>query len=91
LEGRDKFCNPVYKETAATDTLGYRGKNDPDSGSGEWTKMSCVCSGDMIEVYVNGVLVNVAHQCSLSRGRIGLQVEAADVWYRNIRIMPLSK
>src|ERR1051325_847123 len=23
LEGKDKFCNPVYKQTTATDTLGY--------------------------------------------------------------------
>ena len=89
LEGKDKFCNPVYKETTATDTVGYRGPNDFDSGLGQWTKMECVCRGDTIEVYVNGKLANKATQCSLTRGRIGLQVEAADVWYRNIKLTPL--
>ena len=90
LEGRDKFCNPNYKETAATDTVGYRGANDFDSGPGKWTKMECVCRGDVIEVYVNGKLANKATNCSLTRGRIGLQVEAADVWYRNLKLTKLE-
>jgi len=90
LEGKDKFCNPVYKETSATDTVGYRGANDFDSGSGKWTKVECVCRGDVIEVYVNGKLANKATQCSLTKGRIGLQVEAADVWYRNVRLRSLN-
>jgi len=90
LEGKDKFCNPVYKETSATDTVGYRGPNDFDSGSGKWTKMECVCRGDVIEVYVNGKLANKATNCSLTRGRIGLQAEAADVWYRNVKLTKLE-
>jgi hypothetical protein len=91
LEGKDKFCNPVYKETSATDTVGYRGKDDWDSGPGKWTKVECVCRGDVIEVYVNGRLANKATGCSLTRGRIGLQAEAADVLYRNIRIVRIGK
>jgi hypothetical protein len=91
LEGKDKFCNPVYKETAATDTVGYRGSGDYDSGPGKWTKMECVCRGDVIEVWVNGKLANKATGCSLTRGRIGLQAEAADVLYRNIRIVRIGK
>jgi len=90
LEGKDKFCNPNYKETAATDTVGYRGANDFDSGPGKWTKVECVCRGDVIEVYVNGKLANKATGCSLTKGRIGLQVEAADVWYRKIRMVKLG-
>ena len=90
LQGKDKFCNPVYKETAATDTVGYRGKNDWDSGPGKWTKVECVCRGDVIEVYVNGRLANKATNCSLTKGRIGLQVEAADVWYRKVRLTKLN-
>src|SRR5436189_229542 len=91
LEGKDKFCNPVYKETTATDTVGYRGKNDWDSGPGKWTKVECVCRGDVIEVYVNGKLANKATACSLTKGRIGLQVEAAAVWYRNVRLTALER
>jgi hypothetical protein len=90
LAGKDKFCNPVYKETAATDTVGYRGGADYDSGSGKWTKMECVCRGDVIEVYVNGKLANRATKCSLTKGRIGLQAEAADVWYRNVKLTKLD-
>ncbi|HEV8604044.1 MAG TPA: DUF1080 domain-containing protein [Tepidisphaeraceae bacterium] len=91
LEGKDKFCNPNYKETGATDTIGYRGKGDFDSGPGKWTKVECVCRGDVIEVYVNGRLANRASQCSLRRGRIGLQAEAADVLYRNVKLTELEK
>ncbi len=91
LEGKDKFCNPNYKETGATDTVGYRGRNDFDNGPGKWTKVECVCRGDVIEVYVNGKLANKASGCSLTRGRIGLQAEAADVLYRNVRLTELGK
>src|SRR3989440_661277 len=90
LEGEDKVCNPGYKGTRATDTGGHRGPNDFDSGPGKWTNVECVCRGDVIEVYVNGKLANKATQCSLTKGRIGLQVEAADVWYRNVRLVRLD-
>jgi hypothetical protein len=90
IEGRDKFVNPVFKDVNYTDTLGWRKESDWDSPFGKWTKVECICRGDTIEVYVNGKLANKATQISLTRGRICLQAEAADILYRNIRLTPLQ-
>ena len=52
--------------------------------------MECVCRGDTIDVYVEGQLVNRGTNATLTRGRICLQAEAADVLYRNIELTPLE-
>jgi hypothetical protein len=90
IEGRDRFVNPVFKDTNYTDTLGWRAAGDWDSPFGQWTKVECICRADTIEVYVNGKLANKATQASLTRGRICLQAEAADILYRNIELTPLE-
>ena len=48
---------PFFKEKLDT-----RGKDDPASPLGEWTKVECICKGDRITVKINGVTVNEAHQ-----------------------------
>jgi len=58
---------------------------------GEWNQYRIVCSGDTIELYVNGVLQNRATQCSVTSGYIGFQSEGVPIEFRNIRLKPLKK
>jgi hypothetical protein len=80
--GRD----PEWKDEA-----GFRGKRDVESRRGEWTKCEIVARGDTLEYYVNDKLVNRAVNLSVSRGKIFLQTEGAEVWYRNIELIPLRR
>lgn len=79
--GRD----PVWKDEA-----GFRGQEDVESRRGDWTKCEIVARGDTLEFYVNGELVNRASHLSISRGKILLQTEGAEIWYRNIELSPLQ-
>ena len=43
-----------------------------------------ICNGNQSEHYVNGHLVNSGHDASVRAGRILLQSEGAEVYYRNL-------
>ena len=57
---------------------------------GEWNEYDIVCKDDWVVVFTNGVLQNVATQCSDKSGKICLQSEGAPIEYRNIWIEPLE-
>ncbi len=64
--------------------------------SGEWNTIELIARGDSSTYIVNGKTVMVlsrlrdgAEGSPLTQGRIQLQSEGAEVWYRNIRIRPL--
>ena len=71
--------------------LGYRGANDIERPDGQWNRLEVVCAGDAIRFYVNGVLVNEGIQCSLHAGRIFFQSEGAEIYFRDIRLLPLQR
>ncbi len=55
---------------------------------GEWNTIEIICNGNQIEHYVNGHLVNWGI-ASLSHGRILLQSEGAEIWYKSVELTPL--
>ncbi len=63
--------------------------DDSEKPVGEWNTMEIVCRGDEIIVHVNGVLVNHATRCSVTRGAIALQSEGAVVHFRKVVLTPL--
>jgi hypothetical protein len=56
---------------------------------GEWNTIEIVVRGDTIEHYVNGHLVNRATGASVTRGRILLQSEGAEIFFRRVELQPL--
>ena len=56
---------------------------------GEWNHMEITCKGNEVIVLVNGVLVNHATNCNVTRGAICLQSEGAPIEYRNVILTPL--
>ena len=64
---------------------------DAEKPFGEWNVVEVICDGDAITNVVNGVVVNRGTKASLTRGKIILQSEGAEVFYRNITIAPLGK
>jgi hypothetical protein len=65
-------------------------KTDAEKPNGQWNTIEVVCDGDKITNIVNGVVVNEATHASETKGRILLQSEGAEVYYRNIELQPLS-
>jgi hypothetical protein len=57
---------------------------------GEWNEMEVTCKGGDITVVVNGVRVNAGKNGNLSRGRVALQSEGAEVYFKDIVIKGLK-
>jgi len=71
------------------DTLGFRGPKDVESPGLQWTKLEAVVSGASLKYYVNGQLVLEATNSSLTEGRIMIQSEGAEIYFRRIDVQPL--
>jgi len=65
-------------------------KDSSEKPPGEWNAYDIICKDDWVVVLVNGVLQNVATQCSETGGKICLQSEGAAIEYRNIWVEPLE-
>jgi hypothetical protein len=63
-------------------------KKDAEKPSGEWNTVEVICNGGKI---TNGVTVNEGTDASVTRGRILLQSEGAEVWYRKVELQPLTR
>jgi hypothetical protein len=67
-----------------------RGKNDLASPLGEWTKVECICDGDRITIKINGQIVNACYSIFPAAGRILLENEKNEIYFRNFEIRPLK-
>jgi hypothetical protein len=59
--------------------------------AGEWNTMEVTCSGNTIEVVVNGALQNKGTNVNVSKGSICLQSEGKDIEFRNVFLTNLPK
>ncbi len=66
-----------------------RGIEDVASPLGEWTRVDCICSGDRITIKINGITVNECYNVSPSSGRILLENEDNEIFFRNWELRPL--
>ncbi|HEX7896345.1 MAG TPA: DUF1080 domain-containing protein [Planctomycetota bacterium] len=76
-------------EAGFKELVDTRGKDDVDSPLGEWTKVELVCKGGRVTVIVNGTTVNEIFDVSPSAGRILLQNEGNEIFFRAFEIHPL--
>lgn len=66
-----------------------RGKDDVASPLGQWTKVECICDGDRIAVKVNGHTVNECYDVFPAAGKILLENEGNEIYFRNFELRPL--
>jgi hypothetical protein len=75
---------PFFKED-----YDARGTDDVASPVGEWTKVECLCSGSRITIKINGHTVNEGYDVVPAAGKILLQSEGDEVFFRNLELRPL--
>lgn len=73
------------------DVIDFRGSQDVEKPVGKWNKVECVVEGDEITIYLNGKLVNHATSVKPSKGRIQIQSEGAEIFFRKVELRPLAK
>jgi hypothetical protein len=77
------------KDPGWRDTTGYRGRWDVERPVGEWNRLEIICAGDSISVMLNGVTVNHATNVWPVEGRILLQCEGSEIYFRRVELTPL--
>jgi len=64
-------------------------KRDNEKSNGQWNTVEVLAKDGKITYSVNGQIVNEAEKPNLKKGKILLQSEGAEIYYRNIRITEL--
>lgn len=68
------------------DTKGFRGANDIEKPAGKWNKIECIVKAREIHIYLNGTLVNHAVDVKPYKGRIQIQSEGAEIFFKQVII-----
>lgn len=76
--------NWIRKDPAWRDVWQFRGQHDLEHAPGQWNRLECRCHGDTVEIRLNGVLVNRAERVWPGRGRILLQCEGSEIFFRRL-------
>lgn len=63
---------------------------DGEKPKGEWNTIEIICQGGNITNKINGQVVNEGTDASVTKGKILLQSEGAEIYYRNVKLQPLS-
>lgn len=68
------------------DTKGFRGAKDVEKTVGKWNKIECIVKDGEIMIYLNGTLVNHAVDSQPRKGKIQIQSEGAEIFFKSIEI-----
>lgn len=71
------------------DIKGFRGSKDMEKPLGKWNKLECISKGKEVFIYLNGTLVNHAINVEPAKGRIQLQSECAELFFKSVKITQL--
>lgn len=68
----------------------YRFKDEVEKPVGEWNQYEITCDKGNIKLAINGHTVNEGTEAEATKGRILLQSEGAEIYFRNIELKPLK-
>jgi hypothetical protein len=68
----------------------FRLKDNVEKPLGEWNQYEITCQGDTIKLVINGHLVNEGTGAEVTKGKILLQSEGAEIHFRNVELKPLK-
>jgi hypothetical protein len=73
------------------DKKGFRGPHEIENPHGQWNKLEVLCSNDVVSVSVNGHHTLTGTNATPTMGKIVLQSEGAEVFFRRLDLYPLAK
>ena len=88
--GNRKHVNPSYRDPDWKDELGFRGPRDVERPVGEWNTLEVICAGRLVRVILNGAVVNEGFDAVPRSGKILLQSEFSEVFFRGIELRPVA-
>ncbi len=71
------------------DTLGFRGRNDVEKPVGEWNLLEVVADESNFTIYLNGTMVNKATNVKPQKGKIQIQSEGAEIFFRKVDLVTI--
>lgn len=86
-EGR---INWFGRDPGWKDIHGFRGENDIEKPAGEWNRLECIAKEDQLTIYLNGTLVNRATHVRPNKGKIQIQSEGAEIFFRRIDLIAID-
>jgi hypothetical protein len=92
----DYYCvNGSYADSPNGGTVEWGQKHivrtaNYENPNQEWNVIEIICVDDKSEHYVNGHLVNEAYNLSNIEGKILLQLEGAEIYYKTVDLIPLK-
>lgn len=72
------------------DVKGFRGPHEIENPHGQWNRMEVTCSNDLVSISVNGHRTLTGTNASPSMGKIVVQSEGAEVFFRRLDLYPLK-
>jgi len=81
--------NWLMRDPEWKDSLGFRGRQDIEKPVGEWNLLEVVADNDNFTIYLNGKLVNKATRVKPQRGKIQIQSEGAEIFFRRVDLVPI--
>ncbi|MCS7025878.1 MAG: DUF1080 domain-containing protein [Bryobacteraceae bacterium] len=72
------------------DVINFRGKQDIEKPLGQWNRQEVICDGARITNILNGVVMAEGYDLSHQEGKIQLQSEGAEIWFRKVELHPLK-
>lgn len=78
------------RDPAWENVLGFHGKNDVEKGVGEWNTLIVTMKGDTMAVRLNGVVMTRATALGVTKGKIQIQSEGSEVFFKKIILTPLK-
>jgi hypothetical protein len=73
------------------DEINFRGEEDIENPVGEWNVSEVLCDGDSITAILNGKVVNYATGASQIAGKLQIQSEGAEIFFRKIELRPITQ
>ncbi len=83
--------NWLNKSRQWRDEFDFRGARDVEKPRGQWNELICICENDHITAQLNGVIVNEAHGVFPRRGKILLQCEGSEIYFRRVALEPMAR
>lgn len=71
------------------DVKDFRGAQDVEKPVGQWNRLECIAVGRTITIILNGQIVNQAVDVQPRAGRLQIQSEGAEIFFRDIQLQPL--